>query len=443
MRRFLLITFAVFVGAACASAASLSDLPAEARAAISPAVEKSVAQNSPAGLSKFTLTEPNGADGDEFGISVAIDGNTVVVGGPGKAYVFTKPQGRWRPLMQAAELTPSEPQNALGFGGSVAINGNTIVVGADEASIGGGQYQGAAYVFVEPPNGWTNMTETAELSASDGVTYSGFGWAVAISGDTIVAGAPWGTNGGVGPGIIYEFTEPPTGWTNMTQTAELTITNGSQGDSLGERVALSGNTILASTCACSSGYPPGVAYIFTEPPGGWVDMTQSATLTASDPQSGDAFGYSVSFSRDTAVVGAPSHNIQGSAYIFVEPPQGWTDSIQTARLDAPPGMSNEPGFGISVSNDSDTIIVGASAGGVNKRGAIAFFIKPKGGWTNSQSPQLSLSINFSNGYDYFGNSVGISGETAVAGAYRAPTSQPCQHGYCQAGPGEAFVFTKQ
>src|SRR5271157_1509708 len=112
------------------------------------------------------LTASDGNYSDEFGRDVAISGKTVVVGAPlatvgsvyeqGKAYIFVKPESGWSNMTQVAELTPSDGSQQLEFGVSAAIaaGGNTIVIGST----------GGAYIFVKPKNGWTNMTETAELS---------------------------------------------------------------------------------------------------------------------------------------------------------------------------------------------------------------------------------------------------------------------------------------
>src|SRR5215471_6773777 len=115
-----------------------------------------------------SLTASDGQGGDEFGIVVAVDGNTMVIGAPGRGqgtgvtYVFTESNGVWT---QAAELSASDAVTDEGFGGSVAIRGNTIVVGASSAGVSG-TLHGTAYVFVKPATGWTNMTQTAELTAS-------------------------------------------------------------------------------------------------------------------------------------------------------------------------------------------------------------------------------------------------------------------------------------
>src|SRR5205085_3257056 len=95
------------------------------------------------------------------------------------------------PIIQLSELTASDGQlsDQPRLGVSVAISGNTVVAGAPGAQIGQTVGQGAVYVFVKPTNGWTNLTQTAKLTASDGGYVEGLGQAVAISGDTIIAGS--------------------------------------------------------------------------------------------------------------------------------------------------------------------------------------------------------------------------------------------------------------
>ena len=141
------------------------------------------------------LSASDGATGDQFGSSVAISGNTIVVGavladnGQGAAYVFTEPNAGWGDMTQVAELTASDGVSGDFFGDAVSISGNTIVVGADNASVGANGSQGAAYVFTEPAAGWANMTQTAKLVAPNGQADADFGAAVSISGNTIVVGA--------------------------------------------------------------------------------------------------------------------------------------------------------------------------------------------------------------------------------------------------------------
>ncbi len=89
-----------------------------------------------------------------------------------------------------AKLTASNGAANNYFGLSVAVSGNTVVVATPDVTVGGKAYQGMAYVFTVSNSGWPNMTQVAELTASDGAAYEGYGDAVAISGDTVVVGAP-------------------------------------------------------------------------------------------------------------------------------------------------------------------------------------------------------------------------------------------------------------
>ena len=114
--------------------------------------------------------------------------------------------------------------------------------------------QGAVYVFTEPASGWTNMTQTAELTAMNAANNANLGASVAISGNTVVADAPRAFVGSVRQGTAYVFTEPASGWADMHQSATLTASDGA---SLGA-VSISGNTVIATG--------GGAAYLFTHPP---------------------------------------------------------------------------------------------------------------------------------------------------------------------------------
>jgi hypothetical protein len=174
------------------------------------------------------LTAADGANGDLFGRSVAMIQNTIVVGAPahdqqvGAAYVFAKPQNGWAHAVQTAKLTASDGQLADFFGSSVAIDGDVIVVGAPGVTVDGIPDHGAVYVFIKPPQGWKDMTQTAKLTVPDAPSFAELGQGVAISGNTVVAGAPESLDSNPGPGAAYLFVEPPGGWTDMSETATLT-----------------------------------------------------------------------------------------------------------------------------------------------------------------------------------------------------------------------------
>jgi hypothetical protein len=162
-------------------------------------------------------------------------------------YVFSEPASGWQNATQTVELTASDGAVFDSLGLSVAVSGSTIAAAAPNHTIAGHARQGAVYVFSEPASGWQNATQTAELRASDGAAFDGLGGSVAVSGSTIVAGAPGHTVGGnIQQGAVYVFSEPASGrWQNATQTAELTASDGSGNDHLGQSVAISGSTIVA------------------------------------------------------------------------------------------------------------------------------------------------------------------------------------------------------
>jgi hypothetical protein len=140
------------------------------------------------------------------------------------------------------------------------------VAGAFDAIVGGNLDQGAAYVFVKPRPGWADRTQTAKLTASDGASDNLLGLSVAISRDTVVAGADLATVGAnASQGAAYVFVKPGSGWADRTQTAKLTASDGASLDRLGVSVAVSGGTVIAGAPGATVGASlfQGAAYVFS------------------------------------------------------------------------------------------------------------------------------------------------------------------------------------
>ena len=375
-------------------------------------------------LQQAKLTASDGRVGDYFGISVAISGDTMVVGAfgddsdRGLAYVFEKPSGGWANATEIAKLSASGGASSDEFGWSVAISGDTIVVGAwSDDSL-----KGSAYVFEKPSGGWVNATETAKLSASDGVGGDNFGSSVTISGDTVVVGA-YRDDGDKGSAYVFE--KPGGGWVNATETAKLSASDGAAYDSFGWSVAIGGDTVVVGAYGDNS--DKGSAYVFEKPGGGWVNATETAKLSASDGTNWDYFGRSVAISGDTVVGGAHGDDSRkGSAYVFEKPGGGWASGTETAKFSASNGVGGDR-FGISVAINGDTVVAGAD-GDDSGKGSAYVFEKPSGGWVNAtETAKLNASDGATN--DYFGWSVNISGDTVVVGAYGD-----------DGGKGSAYVF---
>ncbi|MCI0389942.1 MAG: putative Ig domain-containing protein [Acidobacteria bacterium] len=322
----------------------------------------------------------DGAASDWFGISVALYGDTVAVGAygddtgantsQGSAYVFTRSNGVW--TLQAKLITNDGTANDF-FGGAVALSDYTLVVSADGAEIGANNSQGAVYVYTRISSTWVLQKK---IFASDGVANDFFGGAVALSGDTLVVGEGGDDIGANGSqGSVYVFQRNGTIW---LLESKLTANDGAARDYFGGAVALSGDTLVVGAPNDGIGENPdqGSAYVFTRSGGVW---TQQQKLIANDGMQGDSFGGPVALSGDTIVVSAPYDNIgvnqdQGSAYIFTRSGTVWT---QQQKLTAFDGAAGDYLGAVALSGD--TVIVGTGRANINtniKQGSVYVFVRP-------------------------------------------------------------------
>ena len=384
-------------------------------------------------LAKLTASD-GGAFDSHFGFNVAIFGNTVVAGAEqatvngnseqGEAYVFVKPASGWANATETAKLTASDGAANDNFGQSVAIDGNTVVVGAFFDDVNGVHTAGAAYVFTKPAGGWVSETEAAKLTASDGADNDRLGTSVGISGNTVVAGSVNATvNGHSAQGAVYVFVEPTAGWASETETAKLTASDGDAGDILGRSVGISANTVVAGSLSTVSGHNgQGAAYVFLKPAGDWTSGTEAAKLTASDGAADDILGNAVAISGDTVVAAAEfatvhGHSTEGAVYVFVKPAGGWVSGTETAKLTISDGEEFS-GLGQSVAIDGNTVVagaVGATVNGHTFQGAAYVFAKPAGGWV-SETETAKLTASDGATEDNFGISTSVSANTVVVGS---------------------------
>ena len=215
---------------------------------------------SPAEQAKLTASDATA--GDRFGFSVSIDGNTAVVGAllhdddglsSGSAYVFVRSAGIWT---QQAKLTASDAAANDLFGISVAIDGDTAVIGAS-GDRDAGFNTGSAYVFVRSGTSWTQQ---AKLTAGDAAADDTFGFSVSIDGDTAVVGAPFDDDAGNFSGSAYVFVRSGTSW---TQQAKLTASDAAAGDLFGFSVSIDGDTAVVGVLLDDdAGTSSGSAYVF-------------------------------------------------------------------------------------------------------------------------------------------------------------------------------------
>jgi len=334
---------------------------------------------------------------------------------------------------QLAELTASNGLDGDYFGISVAIDGSTLVVGSMSATVGSNAGQGAAYVFVKGAGGWSDMTETAELTASDGQAGDGFGGSVGIAGDTIVVGACPQSGMCNGPGKVYIFQKPHSGWKTTSKfKAKLSASDGMAGDGFSNEMSISGDgsTVVAgSALATVKGQAAaGAVYVFVKPAKGWKSARETAKLTESGAKANDDFGcVSISSDGATIFVGAVQYDLvngagtgPGKAYIFVRPAHGWksTSKAQAKLTEKGGAVGDLFGFcqaGSScLSSDGSTVLAAAPyANGFAGKGYV--FVKPAGGWASTKEYDAKLTP--SDGRTIAsGWSVAITDDTAVLGA---------------------------
>jgi hypothetical protein len=354
---------------------------------------------------------------DIFGSSVSVSGDRAIVGAPGEntggfgagaAYILERDSsGMWS---EVQKLQASDKQTGDIFGSSVSVSGDLAIVGAISENTGGAG-AGAAYIFERDSSGM--WSEVQKLQASDKDSFDIFGSSVSVSGNRAIVGAPGENTGGYNAGAAYIFERDSSGMWNEVQ--KLQASDKQTGDVFGSSVSVSGNrTIVGALGENTGGYNAGAAYIFERDSDGMWNEVQK--LQASDKDSFDFFGSSVSVSSDQAIVGAHGENTggynAGAAYIFERDNSGmWSevDKLQASDKDA------RDIFGSSVSVSSERAIVGApgeNTGGYNAGAAYIFERDNSGMWSEVDKLQASDK----DARDVFGSSVSVSGNRAIVGA---------------------------
>ena len=366
--------------------------------------------------------------GDRFGEALVLDGNTLLVGVPadsdvginsGAAYAFLRSGNTW---IQRAKLTAVDAASNDLFGQAVAISGDTVAIGAYQDDDRGGD-SGSVYLLRRNLKGSDQWGVAAKITADDGASGDQFGQMVALDGDTLVVGAAFDDVAGADAGSVYVFYRNRGGPDNWGLVAKLTAENASAGDFFGSAVAVSGDRILIGAFADDDvGSASGAAYLFERNRGGADNWGQVAKLTATDAEATDQFGFSVALSGDTAVVGAhfesSAGNYGGAAYVF-ERNQGGADAWgQTAKLGARDGRANDQ-FGFAVAIGGKTILVGAPGkDDVGASAGAAYVFVPDRGAAVRWRQAAKLGPADADAGDRFGESVALSGETALVGARR-------------------------
>ncbi|MFH1109620.1 MAG: FG-GAP repeat protein [Planctomycetota bacterium] len=382
------------------------------------------------------LTASDAAPSDAFGRSVSVSGEVAVVGAAGACATGLDCGSAYvyrfdgSTWVEEAKLTASDAAAGDDFGHSVSVSGDVAVVGAAWDDCGAEFSCGSAYVYRYDGSNWI---QEAKLTASDAAPDDVFGSSVSVSGDVAVVGAIWddcAVGSFCGSAYIYRFNG--SAW---VQQAKLTASDGAQHAYFGVSVSVSGDVAVVGAFGddCTAGVDCGAAYVYRFNGNDWVE---EGKLTASDRAAGDLFGNGVSVSEEVAVVGAYNDDSAagidcGSAYVYRFNGGSWVEETKLTASDA----AAQDFFGGSVSVSGDVAVAGAfnhyACGGFFCGSAYVYRFNPSapGRWVEEQRLTASDGAYL----DAFGGAVSVSGNTVVVGAY----ADDCAAGsYC----GSAYAY---
>lgn len=357
---------------------------------------------------KFTGSDLTGAS--RLGVSIAVDGDTLVAGGPydntsvGAAWVFTRTAGVW--TQQGVNLVGSVVVGSATMGYSVAISDDTVVVGGPEDD-----GKGAAWVFVRSGSEWTEQTKLVGDGILAGTQY---GYAVAVEGDTVAVGGPWDD---AQKGAVWVYTRSGTVW---TQQAKLVGTgaDGAGDARRGNALAISSDTLAVG--GYNDGGGGGAVWVFTRTAGVWTQ--QGAKLVGTGNTGGAAQGWAVALRGNTLVSGGPFDNdYNGATWVFTRTDATWTQV--GSKLVAPTthiGEYASQGSSVAVDVSGTTIAVGAPFHDADAGGVVVYGLSG-GVW---EIVSVLNATGFVGDKAELGTSVALNdaGTTCVSAGYRDDSS---------------------
>jgi hypothetical protein len=373
------------------------------------------------------IVTADGVAGDLYGFRTLIVGDDAFVSAPaplahsGAVYVYKHEGDTWVQTQKivATQADGTPPNWSDFFGWSLAVSGDTLLVGAPEAFNPMFGPAGGAYVFTRSPGG--EWTQTQLLVSPVTVTLSWFGRAVAFSGDVAIIGeSSYSMTTEGSRGAAHVFTATGGVWSE-TQLIQGSDSANFDDRGFGASLAANGTRVVVGAPGpdWSSGtYPQGAVYVFSNS-GGTLAETQK--LSASDGAPGDQFGYAVGLAGTAVLVGAPAANVdannhQGAAYVFDN--DGSTFN-QTARIVDPNGTAYDQ-FGQAVAIHDGSALVGMwsfndEPGGTPPAptpGRVGLLIATSGNWSYGQAIAASEGTDGNS----FGWDVALAGPTMLIGA---------------------------
>ena len=399
------------------------------------------------------LTAADATANDLLGSSVYVAGHTLVAGAPrknsgtasaaGAVYVFTRdPDNQAVPWTQQQKLTAADAAAEDQFGTSVSLNGNTIVVGAPLVNLGTVFDAGAVYVFTRDQAAFLNpWAQRQKLTANNARAGDRLGLSVSIDANTVLAGAPRVDLAGfVDSGAVYVFARKSAS-ANFSQKQILTARVAGSDSQFGISVLADGPTALIGAPGTRSftATDAGAAYLFVRDAlsGSW---RQQQEFTGSSPEALAEFGGAVWFNGATAIVGSAKRNqgtasLAGAAFVFVLEPESDEISRETDMLTAANAAANDA-FGSAVGLSGDTTLIGlpdADPGGDLNAGEVSAFERNPN--TQVFDDETTLTADDKAASDNLGTAVSVDADIAIIGVPNADIG-------ADADAGSAYVFNR-
>jgi hypothetical protein len=314
------------------------------------------------------ITAFDGAATDQFGRSVSVDGNTLVVcalldddngSSSGSVYVYTRSSAT-ASFEYQQKITASDGAANDQFGWSVSVDGNTLVVSAYLDDDVNGADSGSVYVYTRSSADELFGNEQ-KITASDGAASDRFGSSVSVDGNTIVVGAYWDDDNGSSSGSVYVYTRS-SATESFGNEQKITASDGVASDYFGYSVSVDGNTIVVGAYLDDDrGGSSGSVYVYTRSSADESFVFQKK-ITASDGATNDNFGWSVSVDGNTIVVGAYFDDDRGSSSgsVYVYTRSSATGPFGNEQKITASDGAGDDRFGFHVSVDGNTLVVGAN-----------------------------------------------------------------------------------
>lgn len=377
---------------------------------------------------------------DAYGAAIAISGNTVAVGAPdrddigansGAVYIYVNDSGTWTLEQKLIAKDGSTNDN---FGFSLALEGNRLLIGSRRGGAGGAPQSGAVYIYERSGKVWTR---TKKLDPANTGVEDFFGYAVALYQDYALVGAPQVDNAGAKTGSAFLYQYNGTDWVQLKQFIPAT---GTANDFYGAAVALLPPTGAFSVTALvaawddeqSPGEDDGAVYAYVNPdPNNGQPWGLQAKLVASDQMPGDTFGFALSAAGQRAYISAPFRSdtcaYSGAVYVFNRHSGVWCEEAIITPYDKNAGQF----FGYSVAGLKDTVAIGSAYdddGGDYSGSAYVYGYKDAN-W----DPQLKFVPDPTAAQQFVGFSIAIDGDKVATGALGDTTNN--------IPSGSAYVFS--